>query len=269
MTIDEPFEYLTFGGTFGRSFGLLIDRFDLFMAVSVVVMIPFAVLFLTTSIIVAYAFIESGPWDDDTPDFHSTHIPAIVLTYALWILLYDFASVIGQGAITQAVSQIYIGQRPEWLQCIKKAWKRKWSLIGSSLIVYGSLFLALIPPLIFMSFAVYHPNAFTITMAVVLWIAYVAGGLYAYIGLILTSPAIMVEGFTSPIKGVKRSWELSTGSRPYLICTLFCLWFLNQLMTRLLHNMFVSGNIIDIFFSFVGIVVTIVPVFISFPLHAM
>jgi len=40
-------------------------------------------------------------------------------------------------------------------------------------------------------------------------------------------------------------------------------------MTRLLHNMFVSGNIIDIFFSFVGIVVTIVPVFISFPLHAI
>ena len=265
MSIDEPFEYLTFGGTYGRSFGLLIDRFDLFMAVSLVVMIPFAVLYLTTVIFVASILIR----EEETPDFHPTHIPVLILTFALQILLFDFASVIGQGAITQAVSQIYIGQRPGWLQCIKKAWKRKWSLVGSSLLVHGSLFLALIPVWIFVSFAVYNPNAFTITMAVVSGTSFVAGGLYVYIGLILTSPAIMVEGFTSPIKGVKRSWELATGSRCYLFSTLFCLWFLNQLIARLLHNMFVSGDVMDIFFSLVGIVVTILPLFISFPLHAM
>ena len=266
MTIDEPFEYLTFGGTFGRSFGLLIDRFDLFMAVSLVVMIPFAVLYLTTVIFLASILIR----EEEIPDFHPTHIPALILIFALQIILFDFASVIGQGAITQAVSQIYIGQRPEWLQCIKKAWKRKWPLVGSSLLVHGSLFLALVPVLIFVSLALlFGPNAFTTTMAVLSSIAYVAGGSYAYIGLVLTSPAIMVEGFASPIKGIKRSWELAIGSRCYLFCTLFCLWFLNQLIARLLHNMFLSGDVMDIFFSLVGIVVSIIPLFISFPLYAM
>lgn len=265
MAIDDPFEYLTFGGTFGRSFGLLFDRFDLFMAVSVVAMIPFFVIYLTMAIFLASVFIQ----EEENPDFHPTHIPLLVLTFGVQILVYDLASVIGQGAITQAVSEIYVGQRPEWLQCLTKAWSRKWQLLGASLIVYGSSFVSLIPVLIAMNFATTYPNAFTITLSVLITVAFIAGVVYFYFGAILASPAIMVEGFNSSMKGVKRSWELAVGSRCYLICTLFCLWFLNQLIARLLHNMFVTGDIMDIMFSLVGVVVTFIPMFLAFPLHAI
>lgn len=265
MSIDEPFEYLTFGGTFGRTFGLMIDRFDLFMAISTVVFIPFVVLYLTSIIFAASVIIR----EDEIPDFHPKHLAILIFVFAMQFLLYDVSSVVGQGAVTHAVAQIYIGQRPTWLNCLKKGWKKKWVLVCSSLIVHGSLMLSLIPMLIIISFTAFNPNGFTIALSVITGIAYLCGAIFGYLGVILTSPAIMVEGFTSPIKGIQRSWELATGSRCYLFCTLFCFWFLNQLIVRLLHNMFVSGNIMDAMFSIVGIVMSVVPVLIYFPLHSI
>ncbi len=47
MTIDEPFEYLTLGATFGRTFGLFLDRFDLFCAITGIMLVPLIVLMLT------------------------------------------------------------------------------------------------------------------------------------------------------------------------------------------------------------------------------
>ena len=265
MAIDDPFEYLTFGGTFGRAFGILFDRFDLFMTITGVVMVPFFVLYLSVLLVLAKIYVI----EEFNPDFHLTHIPLLVLTFGVQVLVYDLSSVIGQGAITEAVSQMYVGERPEAIECLAKAWRRKWSLIGSSLIVYGSLFVGLMPVYSLIFLATIHPNAFVITLVVLVTIIFVAGFVYFYFGVVLTSPAIMVEGFTSPMKGVKRSWELCTGSRCYLVSTLFCLWFLTQLVTRLLHNMFVMGNAVDAIFSFVGIAATVAPIALSFPMHAM
>jgi hypothetical protein len=85
----------------------------------------------------------------------------------------------------------------------------------------------------------------------------------------MTNPAIMVENISNPLQGIQRSWDLATGSRCYLLCTLFCLWFLNNMVSRLLHNMFVTGDVMDIMFSIAGIVVSVIPMLIFFPLHAM
>jgi hypothetical protein len=79
----------------------------------------------------------------------------------------------------------------------------------------------------------------------------------------------MIENFSSPMQGINRSWELTMGSRCYLMCTLFCLWFLNDLVSRLLHNIFVTGDIMDVFFSLAGIVVAVIPLLLYFPLHSM
>jgi hypothetical protein len=256
MTIDEPFEYLTFGGTFGRTFGLFFDRLDLFMGMSGVVIVPYTVLLLTSSIIAASIIVR----EEEVPDFHPTHIPAIVLILLIQMILYELCSVIGQGAISKAVASIYIGQRPEWLNCLKDAWKMKLPLLGSSVLVYGALCVAFIPAWIFVAMAIMSPNGLTITLAVVASLAFVAGGLYGFIGVTMVSPAIMIESIRNPIQGITRSWELATGSRCYLLCTLFCLWFLNNLVARLLHNMFVTGDVMDILFSVVGIIVSIVPI---------
>mmetsp|Transcript_1703 Transcript_1703/g.3877 ORF Transcript_1703/g.3877 Transcript_1703/m.3877 type:complete len:349 (+) Transcript_1703:180-1226(+) len=265
MTIDEPFEYLTFGGTFGRTFSLFVDRFDLFMGLSGVVIVPFAVLLLTTSIIAASIIIR----EEEVPDFHPHHIPAIVLIVLVQLILYELCSVIGQGAVSKAVASVYVGQRPGFGHCLKDAWKMKWSLLGSSVLVYGALCVAFIPAWIFVAMAIMSPNPLTITLAVLSGLAFVGGALYGYIGVVMVSPAIMIETIKNPIQAITRSWELATGSRCYLLCTMFCLWFINQLVARLLHNMFVTGDVMDILFSIVGIVVSIVPMLLFFPLHAI
>jgi hypothetical protein len=265
MTIDEPFEYLTFGGTFSRTFGLFFERFDIFMAITGIVLVPYVVLFLTLGIFAASVVIR----EEEVPDFHPSHIPIIVGVVFLQLVVYEISTVLGQGAISHAVASIYVGQRPGWLQCVRESWKRKLALFGSSLLVYGALFLAGIPPFILISVATVIPNVLTIVLACVSGVAFVVGGLYGYIGAIMSSPAIMVEGFSNPVKGIMRSWELATGSRCYLLCTLFCLWFLNNLVARLLHNMFITGDVMDILFTIVGIVVSVIPLLLFFPLHAM
>jgi hypothetical protein len=265
MTIDEPFEYLTFGGTFSRTFGLLIDRFDLFMGITGLVMIPYSVLLLTLGIFVASVVIR----EEDVPDFHPSHVPMVVMIVLIQMIFYEIATVIGQGAISQAVAMIYIGQRPGWLQCVRSAWGKKWPLLGSSLLLYWGLFLAFIPTWVFIVVAVANSNGLTITLACLAGLVFFVSGLYAFIGLIMTSPAIMVEGHGSPIKAMMRSWELAAGSRCYLLCTLFCLWLIGNLVSRLLHNMFVTGDVMDVMFSIVGIVVSVVPMLLFFPLHAM
>jgi hypothetical protein len=265
MTIDEPFEYLTFGGTFSRTFGLLIDRFDLFMGITGIVMIPYTILLVTLGIFIASVVIR----EEEVPEFHPTHLPTIILVVLVQMICYEFATVIGQGAISQAVSMLYVGQSPNWYQCVVAAWNKKWPLIGSSVLLYGGLFVAFIPTWIIIVLAVTIPNGFTIALAVLVGIAYVVMGQYVFIGLIMTSPAIMIEGHRSPIKGMTRSWELASGSRVYLLCTMFCLWFMGNLVSRLLNNMFVTGDIMDLMFSIVGVVVTVIPMILFFPLHGM
>lgn len=265
MTIDEPFEYLTFGGTFSRTFSLLIDRFDLFMGITGVVMIPYTVLVLTLGIFIATVVIR----EEDVPDFHPKHVPMVVLIVLVQMIFYEIATVIGQGAISQAVSMIYIGQRPMWYPCILSAWNRKWTLLGSSLLVFGGISLAFIPTWICIAVAVAMPNGLTITLAVLVGVAFVLGGVYVFVGFVMTSPAIMVESHRSSIKGMTRSWELAVGSRCYLLSTLFCLWLMNNLVSRLLSNMFLTGDVMDVMFSIVGIVVSVLPMLLFFPLHGM
>jgi hypothetical protein len=265
MPIDDPFEYLTFGATFGRTFGLFFDRFDLFCAITAVVIVPFVVLVVTLGIFGASIALR----EDEVPDFHPKHIPLVVLIFFCQTVAYEIATVIGQGAISKAVAMIYVGQQPTWMGCLRDAFKRGCTLLGSSIIVFGTLTVMGLPAIIFLLVVVANTNVLTILLAVVTCIFFAVGGTYGYIGVVMSSPAIMIEGFNNPLQGVMRSWELATGSRCYLLCTLFCLWLMNNLLARLLHNMFVGGDILDAVFSIVGVIVSVVPVLIFFPLHAM
>jgi hypothetical protein len=265
MTIDEPFEYLTFGATFSRTFGIFFDRLDLFCAIAAVVIVPFTVFVLTLGIFGAYLLIR----EEEIPDFQPKHIPLIIFILFCQAVAYEIATVLGQGAISKAVAMIYVGQQPTWMGCLRDSFKRACALIGSSILVYGSLFVAGLPALIFLLVVSANPNALTITLAVVSCSAFIVGGVYGFIGASMSSPAIVIEGFSNPLQGVMRSWELAKGSRCYLLCTLFCLWLISDLLTRLLHNMFITGDIMDALFSIVGVIVSVVPLLLFFPLHAM
>lgn len=265
MTIDEPFEYLTFGGTFSRIFGIMIDRFDVFMSIAAVVIVPYSILMITLSIFVAYVIIE----EEEIPDFEPQHVPLVMMIFAVQLLAYSLVTIIGRGAIIRIVGLMYIGQHPTWFSCLKVAWERKYALIGANAMIYGALTVGFLVTWTFTKIALKHSNILTWFLAIVAGLIYLFAGLYGYIGVVMTNPAIMVENHSNPIQGIQRSWDLSTGSRCYLLCTLFCLWFLNNLIARLLHNMFVTGDVMDIVFSIAGIVVSVVPMLFFFPLHSM
>jgi len=261
--IEEPFEYLTFGRTFGRAFGIFFDRFDIFMAISCVSMIPFALLFL--SVVVAMLTLVFANYDPDVLG----HSPVGILIFGFEILIYALATIVGQGAIIIAVAKLYIGEHQGWLQCLKLAWKRKWPLLGFGLILFGCIFLATIIVVVFYFIMAIYPNGFTTFMAVAASLAYAVASAYAYSGLLLGSPAIVVEGYSNPISGMKRSWELSSGSRCYLICAIVSLLFLFNMLYAFFNNLFGSGDFFISIFNPLDIVIRIIPTFLYFPIHSI
>ncbi len=265
MPINEPFEYLTFGGTFSRTFALWVDRFDFFSSIAGVVLIPYAVLKISLSLLVAIWIVE----EEEIPDFHPKHIPLVTFIYGLEFFVYTLATIIGRGAIVLGVARMYVGQQATMAECLKDAWAKKWTLIPVSLIVGFGMLLGVGIVSLFVLFAIFSPNGFSIFLATLIAVAVASAGLYGYIGIVLANPSIMIENCSGPIQAMSRSWELTTGSRCYLLCTLFCLWFLNDMVSRVLHNIFVSGDVMDVLFSLAGLVVAMVPLLLYFPIHTM
>jgi len=244
------------------------------MIITFIVTIPVSIILLTLVNASVVLLIGTVATDNFDPAF----ISLLILAFAAEILVYDLASVIGQGAVTQAVSQVYIGQRPEWLPCIKVAWNRKWSLLGASLLVHGSLLVAIFLLVLvyfgLFSLVLLHYNTFTIILfmlCIVAGIPFSLLCLYVYAGVILASPAIVAEGFGNPIKGLNRSWELANGSRCYLVITNFCLWILKLLVHFLLRKMFMPemDYVMNSGFTLVAAVLRLVAISLSFPLHAI
>jgi hypothetical protein len=192
MAIDEPFEYLSFGGTFSRTFSILIDRFEVFMALSVVVLVPTFVLNITVGLIILYWMIE----EDEIPDFEPHHIPLVLMILFIQMVLYTLVTIIGRGAMIRAVGLMYIGQHPTWLDCLKVAWEKKWALLGTSAILCGVFLLACLAPLIFSLLAVGAADIkplfiLFIFLASVTGIAFIFGGFYGGLGVLMTFPAIL------------------------------------------------------------------------------
>jgi len=264
--IDEPFEYLSFGGTFSRTFGAFIDCFDVFMSLSGVVLIPYAALNLTMGIFLASVYIR----EEEIPDFHPKHIPMVVLILSCQVAAYTFVTVVGRAAIIRAVGLMYIGQRPTWMSCLRAAFDKWRPLMAANGIIYASLVVGILLPNVLIFVAFIDPNFLTILINSISSLIMVFGGIYGYVGVVLTNPALVIEGLQTSVKGIQRSWELTTGSRCYLFCCLFVLYIMNDLLTRLLHHMFSSGDtVMDVLFSVAGIVVQAVPMLIFFPLHAI
>lgn len=259
--MDDPFGYLNFGGTFRRAMTLLFDRFDLYMAIAAVAIVPYVIIFISALVVFFVSIFGGYPTEDELGG------PVAFLVFGIEFLVYALATVIGQGAITMAVAKVYIGEQPEWLACLKLAWKRKWSLFCACIMVEGAIFLGMMLLAVLVFVMDSFTNGGTITLFVVSAIAFSVGSVYAYSGLLLVSPSIMVEGFASPIKGMKRSWELSTGSGCYLVCTMMILGFCILLLNAFLVNMF--GGDFFYMISPVEAVVRIVPVAFYLPLHSI
>lgn len=239
---DDIFEYLTFGGTFGRVFRLFFDRFDVFMGISMVFFVPYAILVVTGLVMGAIAFEES---------FDPDNVPKLFIMFALDLLIYELACVIGQGAISVAIAEIYIGRRVGFGSCLKRAWTAKWALVCSSMLCFGSLFVTSLLPIFIVCLLAMHTAPVVAFGAFLVLCACLGGSCYWYSGLILSGPSIVIENFASPIKGMKRSWELSTGSRCYVLSTMIGLFVWQRMIVIFFRAIFGSfiGGILELLFT--------------------
>jgi len=250
---DEMFEYLSFGGTFGRVFRLFIDRLDVFMGISLVFFIPYAILTVT--------FVTGLVTDARGFDGDMDGVPKLLIMTCVDLLVYELACVIGQGAISIAVAEIYVGRRPGWGSCVKRAWVARWSLICSSFLVHSTLFLFLAIPMSILAHFILTASSAMIILLMFLFVAFsLFGSTVWYSGLILSSPAIAVENFSSPVKGMKRSWELSTGSRCYVFTTMMGIFWGQRLLGYILQKLF--GD-------FVGGIMSLMCLLLYLPIQAI
>jgi hypothetical protein len=267
----DPLQYLSFGATFSRTISIFIDRYDLFLILSAIVLVPFCIILITVTI-----FFDSLDRREETiPDFHPKHLPLIGGIVALQLLLYAVITIVGRGAMIRAVAEMYLGDRSHaaevnWRKCFKKSLEQFWSLLGASIMVAGMMILLMILPISFHMMGTFYEELFLIILAYIVLLASVIAAVYIFISLVMSSPAIIIEQRTT-LEGLQRSWELSSGSRCYIMCTLFLLWFLNQLVGQLLGYMFMSGDsdVMNVLFEMKGILLTVLPMLVFFPLHAM
>jgi hypothetical protein len=282
-TIANPFQYLTFGQTFSRTFGIFFDHLDTFLALSMVVLVPFAIVWITFGLFtISRLFSQMKAWERDDPyggdSFQPHHLPLVGSILVVQGMAYAVMTQVGRGAMCRAVAELYLGQIPQWKSCLSDAWQRRGPLVGSAVLIAGGLLIGMIIPYISLAVAlVGGGDSIWWMITVVLCGGYVVGASYFYTGTLLVTPALMVEPLPAPgrtvcMEGLRRSWDLATGSRCYIGCTLFGLYFMNDLVRRLLHNMFFPGwgnMATEIFFSLVGLTVMVIPMFVFLPLYAM
>lgn len=266
MPIDAPFEYLSFGTTFNRTFGIFADHFDFFSFIAIFSVIPYIILQVSLGVLVGlYILEESG----EVPDFHISHIPMIILVMGLQLVVYSAGTIFGKAAITLGVARMYVGQRISFVECLKDAWAMKWPLLSVTFLMgLGFMAAALLVALV-VAIAVASASFLGGFLAFVIIVGAGFAVLYGYIGVCLVTSSVMVEQIKAPVRALNRSWELAAGSRTYITFTLFCLWFMNNLLARLLQSLFFGADPMEVFFSVVGLVVIGVPQFLFFPLHAI
>mmetsp|Transcript_327 Transcript_327/g.745 ORF Transcript_327/g.745 Transcript_327/m.745 type:complete len:485 (+) Transcript_327:305-1759(+) len=293
---SDAFEYLSFGGTFRRTVGLFMDHYDLFGILSAVSLVPYGMCYSTLTLFTLAVQLEQR----ENPDFHPSHLPLLTLVVLLEAGLYAVFTLAGRAAMFRAVAQLYVRSSSpssaagvpgaasnqgiiSWQRCFRDAFQKNLvTLMGAALItIFAMLGIALIPYFTGV-WVLMSPNLFTVILFTICASAGLAYGTYVYIGWILSGPAIVLEqqghrqatlrncNCEGAKRGLRRSWELTTDSRCYVMCSLFILYMVHTIVRRLMHTLFTnSGTVNDVLFTIPGILAEFLPKFIFFPLHSI
>jgi hypothetical protein len=192
---NDPLQYLSFGATFSRTFSLFADRFDVFLALSAIVLVPFCILVITITLFTISSVIRSA----EIPEFHPTHLPLMGSIFALQAILYAVVTIVGRGAMIRAVAEMYLGEgrQVNWYACLRKSLEQFWSLLGASMMVAGGMILGAMIPFFFIIMASVHTNVIWIMLACTVGITFLVAGVFIFISLIMSSPAIVIEQRTA------------------------------------------------------------------------
>lgn len=262
---NDPFERLTFGNVFSRSFTLLMERLDLFMVIAVLMYIPFLLIQWTFPIDPASmqdpTNAETNPFisKDENGEPNQLMMGKLAGVYAE-LFFSTFVGIVGNAAIALAVGQLYINGHPDTSQCLKKG-------LGSFCTLFcGSCFVGIITGaaifiVAFIGMLLWFSGyAILRFLTILLAVAAVSAYFYLNVALTLFIPAVMIEQ-KDAVNGLKRSFELVTKNFCFVFCTSFCLSLIMGFI-----NIAVSLFTLD---GMLGTAIAKLPFLIQFPLQAI
>lgn len=268
MAIDQPFEYLSIGGTFSRAFCIIRERFGFFVSIGAIVLVLLAALKVSYLLLLTIWTLE----DERIPDFEPKHVPLVVLVFGLEILSYEMASFIGRAAIMRAVAKMYLGESATLKECMEDVWMKKVPLLSTFAIIGAVMGLWVFLKSSLAILALMSGSLVVVVILFLLGLVAFCGMLYLYTGISLAYPSIVVENFRGPLQGIKRSWELTAGSRCYIATVLGCPWLLNKLISTLLRVIFWNKDpqfdALDLILDIPGVLMSLLPILIYLPMHA-
>jgi hypothetical protein len=246
---NDPFERLTFGGVYARSFAVLMERLDLFMVVAIIMYIPYLLIQFTFPV----QETTLDPTGDDLTKAENNPFLAndengnpTQLLFGKMMTLYTelffsaVCGVIGQAAIMLAVGQMYTNGQPDTLHCLKTALFQFCTLFCGQFLICVSLIVALmicsfLVVLLFLSDMVVLKF-----LAVFVGIAGVVAYFYISIAMSLYIPAVIIEGFGA-LGALKRSLQLVSQDFCLVYCTSFCFGFVMGIVNLILNVLTMDG----------------------------
>lgn len=260
---SDPFERLTFGGVYSRSFVLLMERLDLFMTVAILMFVPFLIIQVT------FPGVENLDEEADSPFMTNPNgdqgeaqqmLYGKLAGFYAELFFSTFVGIIGNAAIAVSVAQMYVNGHPDTMVCLKKGLSKFCTLFcGQFLfgVVLGLCILvaSFIGILLWMS-----EILFLRVLVAVLFATVFAGYFYCSIAVTLYVPIIMIEG-KDAVAGLKRSLELVSNNFCFVLCASVCLTIMVAFVA-VIFSLFTMGGLL-------GTAIEKLPFLFQFPLQSI
>ena len=225
LQTDNIFARLSLDESLRRTFEVYAKGFLVFTKISALAIGIQAILWAVLLNPLLKAFDLNGK-DYEDPMFVVNNMMAVFLLISIKGLLGIFVGPIAEGAMIQAVVDIYTDRQPRWLPCLKVGLKNAIPLFLASLLagLISSIgMLCLFVP-----------------------------GLYLAVTFFVVTPAILVEK-TSSCGSLRRSYNLVSGSWCYVFCTFLIVYVILIFGQMIWSAIFAGGNDIGhTFFSVWG-----------------
>lgn len=214
-----PLRPLQFADVLSASFRLLRTSPGVTVGSAILVLFATSLLSGVATGVVAYLMFDRAA-SATTADRSALETTAAVVTMltAMATVVFSLAgSALLQGVLTHVVTRAAVAERATFADAWRTAFRRGWALIGytlgaglATLVAIGALVGLIMLPVLLTGGENTGGVVATALLALVGYLAVLAGLLVLGVKLLFVAPAIVLEGL-GPLAAIRRSWSLTKG----------------------------------------------------------
>lgn len=247
---SNPFTRLGVGGTFSRTFTIFRERWVDFLTISAVIFVPFlffmvTILGMTLSVNKAVAQeMEQEDGTVDPADFLSIYkstfhhvIGQLVVEQIFYILI----GIAARAMMAMMVAELYADRRPSLMECFQKTLRLFCNIFCAGFIVGGVMMLGYVLLVLIIVLCIYAQSGLVWLLGVGVFLAAMVAMVYVSVSMMLLSAVVMVEQ-KGPMEAIRRCWDLASGHRCFLYCTVFLLSLANYIFQQIVAAIFLGSD---------------------------